>query len=40
MDRRREVAIGLGRDWAREDPRLPGDMNLEIRSADPSFSQR
>ena len=40
MERRREVAIGFGNDWAKEDPRLPGDMNLETRSADPSFSQR
>lgn len=40
MERLWEAAIGLGSDCAKEDPRLPGDMNLETRSAEPSFSQR
>ena len=35
---RREGANGLGSEFDREDPRLPGDMNLATRSADPSFS--
>lgn len=33
-----EGAKGRGRVLANEDPRLPGDMNLETRSAEPSFS--
>lgn len=36
--RRRDRAMGLGSDLAKEEPRLPGDMNLEMSSADPSFS--
>ena len=40
MDRRKEAAIGLGKDWPSEEPRLPGDMNLDTKSAEPSFSQR
>jgi hypothetical protein len=31
-------SIGLGRERPREDPKLPGDMNRETMSWDPSFS--
>ena len=32
--------MGLGRDFENEDPRLPGDMNLETMFKEPNFSQR
>ena len=33
-----EGAIGFGSDCASDEPRLPGDMNLDTKSAEPSFS--
>lgn len=32
--------MGLGRDFENEDPRLPGDINLETMFKEPNFSQR
>ena len=33
-------SMGLGSDWLREEPRLPGDMKRETMSWEPSFSHR
>lgn len=38
--RRTEGVKGFGSDFESEDPRLPGDINLEMSSTEPSFSHR